>query len=106
MCPICPGVGLDPLGHHCVTCRHGGDVVWQHNLLREAIASLCRTAHLSITEEKGGGGHDHTRPAGVLIAGGIEANMQLWTSQWLHYFALPSYLEPVITLELQLTVLS
>ena len=28
MCPFCPGVGLDPLGHHCVTCRHGGDVVW------------------------------------------------------------------------------
>ena len=32
MCPFCPGVGLDPLGHHCVTCRHGGDVVWRHNL--------------------------------------------------------------------------
>ena len=69
MCPFCPGVGLDPLGHHCVTCRHGGDVVWRHNLLREAIASLCRTAHLSIAVEKGGGGHDHTRPADVLIAG-------------------------------------
>ena len=35
----------------------------------EAIASLCRTAHLSIAVEKGGGGHDHTRPADVLIAG-------------------------------------
>ena len=69
MCPFCPGVGLDPLGHHCVTCRHGGDVVWLHNLLREAIASLCHTAHLSIAVEKGGGGHDHTRPADVLIAG-------------------------------------
>ncbi|KAL5477540.1 hypothetical protein EMCRGX_G024351 [Ephydatia muelleri] len=65
---FCPGVGLDPLGHHCVTCRHGGDVVWRHNLLREAIASLCRTAHLSTAVEKGGGGHDHTRPADVLIA--------------------------------------
>ena len=68
MCPFCPGVGLDPLGHHCVTCRHG-DVVWRHNLLREAIASLCHTAHLSIAVEKGGGGHDHTRPVDVLIAG-------------------------------------
>ena len=58
--------GLDPLGHHCVTCRHEGDVVWRHNL---AIASLCRTAHFSIAVEKGGGGHDHTRPADVLIAG-------------------------------------
>ena len=69
MFPFCPGVGLDPLGHHCVTCRHGGDVVWRHNLLREAITSLCCTAHLSIAVEKGSGGHDHTRPADVLIAG-------------------------------------
>ena len=37
--------------------------MWRHNLLREAIASLCHTAHHSITVEKGGGGHDHTRPA-------------------------------------------
>ena len=106
MCLFCPGVGLDPLGHHCVTCRHGEDVVWRHNLLREAIASLCRTAHLSIAVEKGGGGHDHTRTADVLIAGGIETNMQLWISPWLHHFALPSYLKLVITLELQLMVLS
>ena len=69
MCPFCPGVGLDPVGHLCVTCRHGGDVVWRHNLLREAIASLCRTAHLSIAVGNRGGGHDHTRPADVLIAG-------------------------------------
>ena len=40
--------------------------MWRHNL---AIASLCRTAHFSIAVEKGGGGHDHTRPADVLIAG-------------------------------------
>ena len=43
--------------------------MWRHNLLCEAIASLCHTAHLSITVEKGGGGHDHTRPADVLVAG-------------------------------------
>eukprot|EP00731_Ephydatia_muelleri_P030965 Em0022g479a len=66
MCPFCPGVGLDALVHHCVTCQA---VVWRQNLLHEAIASLCHTAHLSIAVEKGGGGHDHTRPADVLIAG-------------------------------------
>ena len=27
MCPFCPDTALDPLGHHDVTCRHGGDVV-------------------------------------------------------------------------------
>eukprot|EP00731_Ephydatia_muelleri_P007192 Em0003g1440a len=34
-----------------------------------------------------------------------EANMQLWISPWLHYFALPSYLKLIITLELKLMVL-
>ena len=24
MCPFCPDTALDPLGHHAVTCRHGG----------------------------------------------------------------------------------
>ena len=106
MCPFCPGVGLDPLGHHCVTCRHGGDVVWRHNLLREAIASLCRTAHLSIAVEKGGGGHDHTRPADVLIAGWDRNKHAALDITVLHHFALPSYLKLAINLELQLMVLS
>ena len=26
---------------HAVTCRHGGDVVIWHNLLRDAVADLC-----------------------------------------------------------------
>ena len=34
MCPFCPDTALDPLGHHAVTCRHGGDVVIHHNRLR------------------------------------------------------------------------
>ena len=25
-CPFCPDIALDPLGHHAVSCRHGGDV--------------------------------------------------------------------------------
>ena len=24
VCPFCPDTALDPLGHHAVTCRHGG----------------------------------------------------------------------------------
>ena len=31
VCPFCPEVALDPLGHHAATCRHGGDVVVRHN---------------------------------------------------------------------------
>ena len=32
-CPFCPDIALDPLGHHAVSCRHGGDVVIRHNRL-------------------------------------------------------------------------
>ena len=27
VCPFCPSKSLDTLGHHCVTCRCGGDVM-------------------------------------------------------------------------------
>ena len=72
MCPFCPEIALDSLGHHAVTCRHGGDVVIRHNLLRDVVADLCRRAHLSVLVEKGHGltrDHSHTRPADILIAG-------------------------------------
>ena len=34
MCALCPGSVLDPLGHHVLTCKRGGDVVSRHNKLR------------------------------------------------------------------------
>eukprot|EP00731_Ephydatia_muelleri_P027925 Em0019g798a len=37
VCPFCQDVALDPLGHHAVTCRHGGDVVIRHNHLRDVF---------------------------------------------------------------------
>ena len=40
-CPFCPDTALDPLGHHAVSCRHGGDVVIRHNRLRNIIADFC-----------------------------------------------------------------
>ena len=46
VCPFCPGVVLDPLGHHAASCRHGGDVVTRHNRLRDTFANFCRRAHL------------------------------------------------------------
>ena len=72
MCPLCTDVALDPLGHHAVTCRHGGDVVVRHNHLRDVVVDFCRRAHLSVSIEKGHGltrDHSHSRPADVLIAG-------------------------------------
>eukprot|EP00731_Ephydatia_muelleri_P033046 Em0025g2a len=48
-------VALDPLGHHAVTCRHGGDVVIRHHHLRDVFVDFCRRAHLSVSVEKGHG---------------------------------------------------
>ena len=69
---MCPDTALDPLGHHAVTCRHGGDVVTCHNRLRDEVFNLCRRAHLSVSVERGHGltrDLAHTRPADILIAG-------------------------------------
>ena len=27
-CNFCPSLALDPLGHHAITCKHGGNVVF------------------------------------------------------------------------------
>eukprot|EP00731_Ephydatia_muelleri_P022813 Em0015g396a len=51
MCPFCPDTALDPLGHHAVTCRHGGDVVIRHNRFRDEIFDLCSHVHLSVRLE-------------------------------------------------------
>ena len=40
VCPHCPH-SLDPLGHHALTCKHGGDVVNRHNRLRDVFAESC-----------------------------------------------------------------
>ena len=71
-CPFCPDIALDPLGHHAVSCRHGGDVVIRHNRLRNIITDMCRCAHLSVRVEVDRGllgSHDYTRPADVLVDG-------------------------------------
>ena len=60
LCPFCPGVALDMLGHHAASCKHGGDVVARHNHLRDIFAAFCRRAHLSVKVEVGYGlGIDH-----------------------------------------------
>ena len=36
-CPCCPDHQLDPLGHHAVMCKGGGDVILRHNSLRDSL---------------------------------------------------------------------
>ena len=70
VCPFCPDITLDPLGHHAVSCRHGGDVVIRHNRLRNIFAEFCRRAHLSVRVEVGQGlsrVQSNSRPADVLV---------------------------------------
>ena len=61
------------LGHHAVSCKHGGDVVAaRHNDLRDFFAAFCRRAHLSVKVEVEYGlgiGHVNSRPADVLVQG-------------------------------------
>ena len=54
---------LDPVCHHTLTCRFGGDIIARHNKLR---ANLCSKACLSPQLEKGPG-LDFSRPADVLV---------------------------------------
>eukprot|EP00731_Ephydatia_muelleri_P006949 Em0003g1197a len=70
VCPFCPNITLDPLGHHAVSCRHGGDVAIRHNRLRNIFAEFCRRAHLSVRVEVGQGlsrVQSNSRPADVLV---------------------------------------
>ena len=70
-CPVCSEKALDPLGHHAITCTHGGDVVTRHNMLRDVVANLFRQVHMGVTVEVGHGltsDGSLTRPADVLVA--------------------------------------
>ena len=67
-CPLCPEIALDPLGHHAVTCKRGGDVVFRHNKLHDVLAESCRRAHLGVQVEMGNNLTNHnTRPADLLV---------------------------------------
>ena len=63
-CPHC-GHALDPLGHHALTCKHGGDVVVHHNGLRNVLQFCHRACFGGQVEVGSGFGTDksHTRPA-------------------------------------------
>ena len=69
-CTFSPSLALDLLGHHAISCKHGGDVVSCHNKLCDVFVKCCRRANVSAQVEVGSGfGHDkrNTRPADVLV---------------------------------------
>ena len=68
-CPHCPSCVLDDFGHHSLTCKHRGDVVSQHNKLRDVFYDFCQRACLGPRLEMGcGAGSDsQSRPADVLV---------------------------------------
>ena len=71
VCPLCPDKALDTLGHHCTTCKCGGDVTSRHNKLRNALFSTFCHASLTAHLEVGcGWGLDksNTRPADILVS--------------------------------------
>ena len=41
-CTFCPSLAMDPLGHHAITCKLGGDVVSRHNKFRDMCVECCR----------------------------------------------------------------
>ena len=71
ICLLCRGRVPDPLGHHALTCKRGGNVVTHHNKLRDTLAAeTCRRAHQSVKVEAGSNhthDHSHTHPADILV---------------------------------------
>ena len=43
-CALCPEHPLDPLGHHALTCKQGGDAVSRHNKFRDVVLQTCHRA--------------------------------------------------------------
>ena len=51
------------LGHHALTCKHGGDVVTRHNRLRDLFVESCRRVSVGVQVEVGSGYgfHEHSK---------------------------------------------
>ena len=54
-CPYCPNHSLNPLGHHALTCKHGGDEVLRHNSLHDVFVEFCHRACLGGEVDVGSG---------------------------------------------------
>ena len=68
--PLLPDHQLDPLGHHAVTCKGGGDVVMRHNALRVVFFPILSYGRLGGQLEVGHGSEadsPNSRPADILV---------------------------------------
>ena len=73
-CLLCPEIALDPLGHHALSCRRGGDVVLRHNQLRDVFVDICHKANLGVRIEAGSAltpDLSRSRPADALVTNWI-----------------------------------
>ena len=78
-CALCPDSALDPLGHHAVTCKRGGDTVLRHNKLRDILVESFHRAHIRVQVEAGSGlsqDHSNSQPADILV---FDWDQELWT---------------------------
>ena len=69
-CLLCPEIALDPLGHHALSCRRGGDLVLRHNQLRDVFVDICHKANLGVRIEAGSAltpDLSRSRPADALV---------------------------------------
>ena len=55
------------MGHHHLTCKHGGFVVSRHNRVRDALFTLASVAGMGPQKEQGAFMRDRTRPADILV---------------------------------------
>ena len=66
-CAFCPSHALDPLGHHALTCKSGGDLIVRHNALRDTFLESCKQACIGGQLEAGSSLDEETRPADILV---------------------------------------
>ena len=69
-CSLCPSHALDPLGHHALTCKSGGDLIVRHNALRDTFWESCKLACIAGQLEAGSSLDEEgrqTRPADILV---------------------------------------
>ena len=91
-CALCPHSILDPLGHHAVTCKFGGDVVSHYNRLRDTFVQSCHFAGLNAKIEVGSGlahDHQHTSQLSSYYSIGFVHDQQLLISLWSHRLIQP-----------------
>ena len=68
-CSLCPSHALDPLGHHALTCKRGGDLIVRYNALRDTFWESYKLACVGGQLEAGSLDEEgrQTRPANIQV---------------------------------------